>query len=203
MPNHNQSQLGHTRFPALGAGYMYWFIVLFTFVMIGHYDCFGFAFAILNWKALYYYYYYYYYYYSSFLCLRGTQGLNKVSPGCSVLDQTSCVLPQLSTDASFLQFIQYRPSPWYPWPSPFSSSLSRPGYFFIPYSHLFSRVLIFTIFGIENKFVKKKLKKVQRNLKTRNTQIFAKRSFVWDHNSVRDYDFIELSIVHLKCLLRR
>ena len=32
----------------------HWFIVLFTFVMIGHCNCFGFGFTTLNWKPLYY-----------------------------------------------------------------------------------------------------------------------------------------------------
>ena len=55
MQNRNQSRLGHTRLPALGVCYVYLFqvlIVLFTFVVIGHCNCFGFT--TLKWKPLYY-----------------------------------------------------------------------------------------------------------------------------------------------------
>ena len=56
----NQSEakpkLGHTRFPALGAGSVfrvlatssYWLVLSFAFVVIGHCNCFGFSFATLN-----------------------------------------------------------------------------------------------------------------------------------------------------------
>ena len=56
--NSNQSQLAHTHFPALGAGYMYLLRVLigslgsFVFVVIGWGDNFGFGFTTRSWKAL-------------------------------------------------------------------------------------------------------------------------------------------------------
>ena len=62
MQNPNQSRLGRTRFPALGAAGLrvfasssHWLFMLFMFVVIGHCNCFGisFGFAILNWKPFY------------------------------------------------------------------------------------------------------------------------------------------------------
>ena len=54
IQNQNQSRLGHTRFPVLGdsllvfASSSHWFIVLFTFFVIGHCNCFGLQRSIEN-----------------------------------------------------------------------------------------------------------------------------------------------------------
>ena len=55
----DQAWLGRTRFPALGAGYVYLLrapigslYVLSKFAVIGHCDCFGFGFTIVDWKPL-------------------------------------------------------------------------------------------------------------------------------------------------------
>lgn len=47
IQNQTQSRLGHVRFPALGACF-HWFVVFFTFVVIGRWDCFGFSLMTLN-----------------------------------------------------------------------------------------------------------------------------------------------------------
>ena len=50
MQNQNQSWLGYTRFPALGS---HWFIVLFTFLVIGHCNCLKTALVVKqlrNWR---------------------------------------------------------------------------------------------------------------------------------------------------------
>ena len=51
MQNQNQSRLGNMPFPALrarlrvSATSFHWFVLLFTFVVIGHCNCFGFGFT--------------------------------------------------------------------------------------------------------------------------------------------------------------
>ena len=58
-PSQNQSCFRRTRFPTLGASYVFapnsdWFVVLFASAAIGQSNYFGFGFTTLNWKPRYY-----------------------------------------------------------------------------------------------------------------------------------------------------